>query len=210
MERIPIYDAVKIGSWDEVDSLSLSTITKNDSDTTKLSGIILKGYETKFNGMKNKNGEVYDPGCLDNFIENYFTKNKLNMPVDIQHRDDINHLCGRVLLLEVNSVGFYFVVYIPKTYKYYEQVKFLLSEGILQGFSKYGWATDYEYIYKPNGEYDYTIIRQMEIFTVSIVASPANPVSFEKIQEIKNGFKFENKLKPLKQEIEDEFDNMFN
>ena len=45
---------------------------------------------------------------------------------------------GRVLVVESNGVGFYFVVYIPKTYVNYEIVRNNIKEGILQGFSKEG------------------------------------------------------------------------
>ena len=83
MEKVKIFDAVKIGSWEEVSNIPASTITKNDKDTQKLDGLILRGYETKFKDAKNFNSEVYETGCLDKFIENYFVKNNLNMPVTI-------------------------------------------------------------------------------------------------------------------------------
>lgn len=202
MEKIKISDVVKIGSYEEVDSLQLSTITKNSNDTQRLSGLILRGYETKFKDAKNANGEVFEPGCLDNFIENYFVKNNLNMPVTLMHGWDFESHCGRVLVLEVNGVGFYFVVYIPKKYKHYEDVKFMLEEGILQGFSKEGWSTDYEIRYNEMGDFDYCLIKEMEIINVSLVASPANANPFEKVQEIQNGLKF---VKPQKATtIEDE------
>lgn len=185
MEAIKIHNAVALGSWEEVDNLPLSTITKNDSDTAKLDGLIIKGYETKF-GNTNENGERYEKECLDEFIQAYFVDNKLNMPVDVQHRNDIDHLCGRVLIVETNSVGFYFVVYVPKTYCKYEELKNLIKEGIIQGFSKEGWATDYDFMYKKDGAFDYMLIKKMRILSVSLVSTPANANAFEKAQEIKN------------------------
>lgn len=185
MEAIKIHNAVALGSWEEVDNLPLSTITKNDSDTAKLDGLIIKGYETKFSNT-NENGERYEKECLDEFIQTYFVDNKLNMPVDVQHRSDIDHLCGRVLIVETNSVGFYFVAYVPKTYCKYEELKNLIKEGIIQGFSKEGWATDYDFIYKKDGTFDYMLIKKMRILSVSLVSTPANANAFEKAQEIKN------------------------
>ncbi len=205
MKKIQLMDMVKLGSYEEVDGLELSTITKNANDTEKLGGLIIRGYETKFNVGKNQNGEVYDKGCLDEFIDDYFVKNGLNMPVSVQHGYDIDSMCGRVLVLEVNSVGFYFVVYVPRNYVRYEQVKNLIQQGILQGFSKCGWATDYEWKYKPDGSFDYMLIKKMEIYEVSLVATPANPVSFEKVQEIRNGLRFDKKI----DEEESSFDDMF-
>lgn len=207
-EKIFITDAVPLGSWEEVDNLPLSEITKNDKDTDKLNGLVIRGYEMKWGG-KNENGEVYEKGAFDEFIQSYFVEGGLNMPVDIQHQQDLDHLAGRVLLIEVNSVGFYFVAYIPRTYTHYEQVKNLIKEGILQGFSKMGWATDYNFIYNAEGYYDYTIIKKMEVTSVSLVATPANRLPFEKIGEIvKNQLTYKNKLKE-KQTEGGMFDNIF-
>lgn len=208
-EKIFITDAVPLGSWEEVDNLPLSEITKNDKDTDKLNGLVIRGYEMKWGG-KNENGEVYEKGAFDEFIKSYFVEGGLNMPVDIQHMQDIDHLAGRVLLIEVNSVGFYFVAYIPRTYTRYEQVKNLIKEGILQGFSKMGWATDYEHMYTAEGYYDYTRITKMEVTSVSLVATPANRLPFEKIGEIvKNQLTYRNKLKQEKQTEGGMFDTIF-
>lgn len=192
-KKINIFDNVLIGEWEEVKNIEASTITKNDKDTEKLNGLILKGYETKFANNTNENGERYTKECLDEFINRYFIGNGLNMPVTIQHRDDIDSLAGRVIYAEVNTTGFYFVAYIPKSYYRYGQVRTLLQEGILQGFSKEGWASDYEFIYKKNGEFDYMLIKKMEIVSMSIVATPANAVTFEQMKEVANGLRFENK-----------------
>lgn len=208
-EKIFITDAVPLGSWEEVDNLPLSAITKNDKDTDKLNGLVIRGYEMKWGG-KNENQEVYEKGAFDDFIQSYFVDGGLNMPVDIQHQQDLDHLAGRVLLIEVNSVGFYFVAYIPRTYTHYEQVKNLIKEGILQGFSKMGWATDYNFIYNAEGYYDHTRIKKMDVTSVSLVATPANRLPFEKIGEIvKNQLTFKNKLKDKKQTEGGMFDSIF-
>ena len=60
----------------------------------------------------------------------------------------------------------------------------------MQGFSKCGWATDYEYKYTPKGYFDYMLIKEMQIVSLSLVSSPANGVPFEKMQEIKNATQF--------------------
>lgn len=194
-EKRLIQDTTLIGSWDEVKDFELSKITKKDTDTQRLDGIVIKGYETKFN-VTNENGERYEPGCLDGFIKSYFTDNGLNMVVDVQHGWHIDEQIGRVIYLETNTVGFYFVVYIPRTVARFEQVKNLLQEGILQGFSKCGWATDWEYRYKENGEFDYMLIKEMAIMSVSLVTNPANPIPFESVGEtIQNRLEYRNMLK---------------
>lgn len=188
-----INDSVLIGDWEEVSGLQLSTITKRDEDTQHLDGIVIKGYETKF-GKTNENGERYDEHCLDKFIDEYFIANKLNMVVDLQHSTAIDDQVGRVIYLEVNSVGFYFVAYIPRSVKRYEQVKNLLQEGILQGFSKCGWAVDWELHYKEDGTFDYELVKEMKLLSVSLVTDPANAVAFENVQEVQNALRYENKI----------------
>ena len=117
------------------------------------------------------------------------------MIVDLQHSEAVDDQVGRVIYLEVNTVGFYFVAYIPRSVARYEQVKNLLKEGILQGFSKYGYATDYEFNYNQDGYVEYVEITEFRLCSVSLVTMPANPVGFESIGEpLKDGLQFVNKL----------------
>ena len=195
MKKIKINDTTLIGNWEEVQDVELSTITKRDTDTQRLNGLVIKGYETKFS-KTNENGERYEPGCLDDFIQSYFIDNNLNMVVDLQHGYGIDDQVGRVVYLETNTVGFYFVAYIPRTVARYEQVKNLLQEGILQGFSKSGWATEYEYKYTADGDFDYMLVKKMDIVSVSLVTSPANAVAFDSVGEtVQNRREYRNKVK---------------
>ena len=195
MDKVKIQDTTLIGNWEEVQNLPLSAITKKDTDTTKLDGLVIRGYETKFD-KTNENGERYAPGCLDDFIQSYFIDNGLNMVVDLQHGYDIDSQVGRVIYLETNTVGFYFVAYIPKSVARYEQIRNLLKEGILQGFSKCGWATEYDYKYTADGELDYMLVKKMDIVSVSLVTSPANAVAFEGFGEtVQNRLEYRNRLK---------------
>ena len=194
-EKKLIKDTTLIGNWEEVSNAPLSSVTKRDTDTAMLDGLIVKGYETKF-GTVNENSERYEQGCLDDFIQSYFTENRLNMVVDVQHGCTIDDQVGRVIYLEANTVGFYFVAYIPRTVARYEQVKNLLKEGILQGFSKCGWATDWDYKYTEDGYFDYMLIRQMSILSVSLVTAPANAIPFEAVGEaVRNELTYRNTLK---------------
>lgn len=180
-----IMDAVKLGSYEEIAKIKTENIVIPEG-VEKLDGAIFKAYETKF-GSVNENGEIYDRDCLDEFIQNYYVKNGLNMPVTIQHRDDLTHLVGRVLLIEVNSVGFYFICYIPRTDPRYEEIVNKIKAGILQGLSKEGWADEWEnHFNKETGYWESMTIKKMRITAMSIVATPANGVAFEKAQEIKN------------------------
>lgn len=209
-EPFKLANVVKLGSYDEVEGLDLATITKNDKDKgSRLDGLILKGYETKFANGTNENGERYSKECLDEFFERYYAKNKLNMPFTIQHRDDLMHLCGRVLTVEVNPVGFYFVCYIPKTYPEYERVKMLIQEGILQGLSKEGWCTKGKCYYTKEGDFDYYLVESMEMTAMSLVTTPANGNPLEKAQEVRNVLRFTN-TNNKDNATEDDFDAMFN
>lgn len=203
MNKIAIQNATLIGDWDEVQGVQASTITKNDKDADMLDGILVRGYETKF-GETNENGERYAKGAIDDFIERYFVAHNLNLPVDIQHIQDIDHLAGRVIYAESNSTGFYFVAYIPRTFKNYTVVRDLLKNGILQGFSKCGWATDYEWRTDEKGN-DYMQVNKIDIVSVSLVATPANAVPFDRMHEVQNGLRF----KPSDKET-NEIDDMFN
>lgn len=194
-QRLFVSDNVLIGDWDEVQGVRLSTITQRDGDDAELDGLVIKGYETKF-GVTNENGERYDPHCLDAFVQHYFVDKGFNLVVDVQHSDAVDDQVGRVIYLEVNSVGFYFVAYVPRTVARYEQVKAMLREGILQGFSKCGYATDWEWHYdEATGEYDYVTYKEFSLCSVSLVTMPANAAKFEKIGEtVKDGVRFVNLL----------------
>lgn len=192
--KIFVSDGVLIGSWEEVAGVKLETVTKRSGDDAVLDGLIIKGYETKF-GVTNENGERYAPNCLDRFVQEYFIDHKLNMVLDVQHGWGVDEQIGRIVYLEVNTVGFYFVAYVPRSVPRYEQVKALLKEGILQGFSKCGWAEDYEYHFKENGEFDYVEYKDFKLMSVSLVTMPANPIPFEAMGEtVRNELNFVNRL----------------
>lgn len=187
-----IIDAVKLGTWAEVEKLTTENVPTAEANTAdKLDGLIIKGYETKF-GKTNNNGERYEKDCLDDFVQNYYIKNKLNLPVTIQHRDDLKHVVGRVLLIEVNSVGFYFVAYIPRAIAEYNDILVRIREGILQGMSKEGWCDwkDTDLFYKKDGSFDYVLYKKMTLTGISIVTTPANGIPFEKVQQIKNELQY--------------------
>lgn len=203
MNKLKIENSSFFQSWEEVKDIQTRDITKRDEDVENLDGLIIKGYEMKFDTI-NENSEKYDPNCFDEFIKRYFIDHELNMVVSLQHSLDIDNLCGRVLYLEINTVGCYFIVYIPRTYIKYDQVLNLLKEGILQGLSKEGYATDYEYIFNEDGTFNYLQINKMDICSVSLVAQPANGIKFEALKEteIKNTLNYVNKTSEELNEVD--------
>lgn len=193
-----IHEAVLLGDWEEVQALDAQTLSK-DLAPEKLNGLILKGYEMKWD-KTNENGERYEKTAFDDFVQRYFVDGKLNMPVDINHEGwhDWQAFCGRVLYFEVNSVGSYFVVYVPRDFEYYDQLKWRLQAGIIQGFSKEGWATEWQPIWNEDGTFNYELIKKMDILSVSLVCTPANGIAFERMQEIRNALVFKNKVEENK------------
>ena len=207
-----IRNAVKIGDWKEVKAIPVSTITKRDTDTALLDGLIVKGYEMEWD-KTNENYERYEKTAFDKFILEYFVDRGLNLTVDIQHYDWLEALAGRVIYAEINTRGMYYVAYIPRTYVHYEIVLNLLREGILQGFSKMGYATDWKWVYnEETGEFEYELIKEFKLLSMSLVTTPANGIPFERLQETKqNSLVFKNTtMKDTDATPADEMAKMFN
>lgn len=193
-----VRNDVLIGDWEEVQGLDTQTI-KADLPVDSLTGLLIRGYEMKFEDGKNQNMEVYDRNAYDEFIQSYFVERGLNMPVDIEHQGgyDWRNICGRVLYCEVNTVGLYFVIYVPRTYADYDRLLWGLKNGIIQGFSKEGFVSweDDDFVFDADGNFDYEYIRKISIVRVSLVTTPANGLPFERMQETRqNALLFENKI----------------
>ena len=188
-----LCNAVTIGDWEDVKGIPTSQLTKRDEDTALLDGLIIRGYEMEW-GKTNENGEQYAKDAFDKFIQDYFIERGFNLVVDVEHAGhDPQWLAGRVIYAEINSRGMYYIVYVPRTYVHFEMVRNLLQEGILQGFSKMGYATDWEWKWTPDGDFDYELIKEFKLLAMSLVSAPANGVQFEKLQEVKrNGLVFRN------------------
>jgi phage head maturation protease len=211
MDIYEVKDTTKINDFKEVEKLELSKITRNEGDKELLTGLIISGFEMKF-GKINENSEMFESTCIDDYMQNYFVKNKLNVPVTVLHRYDLFHLVGRVLVIETSTTGFYFTVYIPRGVTGYDDIKLKIKEGILQGFSKEGWADEYEVKYTKDGEFDYVLIKKLIFASLSIVSTPANSLRFDKIGEtanIINSTKFVNKHKETPAKADD-LDELFN
>lgn len=196
VKRPYIADEVLLGKWEQVSDLKASEITHRDTDTEKLSGLLFYGYEMKW-GARNTNGEEYQKTAFDKFIKQYFVDKELNMPVTVEHSWDVRDIVGRVLYIEVNSTGFYFVAYVPDTCPNFNLVKWLAEQGLIQGFSKEGYVTDGEWKQDKDGEW-YIDIREIMVSRVSLVCTPANGVKFERVKETRNSVAYVNKIEQEK------------
>ena len=191
-----VRDTVLIGSWEDTQKIPTETLRKWTNEPDKLDGLIIKGYEMKWNET-NENRERYDDTAFADFIQSYFVDKGLNMPVDINHEGEYNWTayCGRVLYIETNTVGFYFVIYVPRTYPEYDRLIWALQNGIIQGFSKYGYIDwdNYDYVYNEDGTFAYEQIHKIRVVSVSLVATPANGIPFEQMRVTTNALIFEDK-----------------
>lgn len=187
-----VRNGVMLGEWSDVQAIPVEDLKKWSNDPDKLRGMIFKGYEMKW-GALNTNGEMYDETAFDEFVQDYFVDKGFNMPVTIEHSDDPEWLVGRVLYIERNSVGFYFVVYIPETCPRYNWLKWAVEEGLIQGLSKEGFYVDYDWEMKDPDDWDswYVQIHKLIISRVSLVCTPANGVKFESVKQTKNALKFQ-------------------
>lgn len=207
-QRRKLADVVALGSYEEVENLDLETLTHNEADRgAKLSGLIIRGYETRFADGTNTNGERYTKECLDGFFAEYYKKRGLNMPLTLMHGQRVEDLAGRVLTIEINSVGFYFVCYIARSLPNYAQIRALIKEGVLQGLSKEGWATRGKVMRDKNGEFLYYLVEEMEMLAVSLVTTPANGNNLERVQEVKNALQIikTEESKPRRKTLADMF-----
>jgi len=191
-----VRDTVLIGSWEDTQKIPTETLRKWTDEPDKLDGLIIKGYEMKWNET-NENRERYDDTAFADFIQSYFVDKGFNMPVDINHEGWRNWFayCGRVLYIETNTVGFYFVIYVPRTYPDYNRLVWALQNGIIQGFSKEGYVdwNDYDPIYNEDGTFAYEQIHKIRVVAVSLVATPANGLPFEQMRVTTNSLIFEDK-----------------
>lgn len=191
-----VRDTVLIGSWEDTQKIPTETLRKWTNEPDKLDGLIIKGYEMKWNET-NENQERYDDTAFADFIQSYFVDKGFNMPVDINHEGYHNWTayCGRVLYIETNTVGFYFVIYVPRTYPEYNRLIWALQNGIIQGFSKEGYVdgNDYDPIFNEDGSFAYEQIHKIRVVSVSLVATPANGIPFEQMRVTTNALIFEDK-----------------
>lgn len=131
-------------------------------------GIRLKGTLTTFEKV-NENGQTWMQTAYDDGVASYFAENNLSVPLDLMHQRDLMHLAGRVEVLRKTENGVELEAIVPKGVYFYNLIKTLLTNGILQGFSNYGYVT--------RGEVDDDEILHVEAFqliSASLVDVPAD------------------------------------
>lgn len=132
-------------------------------------GFEVSGKVTQFDAT-NFNGLNFDKGSYDKCIANYFEKNNLNIPIDVMHQRGIEYLVGYAKTFVKREDCVEMTAFVPKGVHYYELVKTLIDNGILQGFSNLGFITDGKY----DSETDSFIVKDFSLISVSLVDVPAD------------------------------------
>lgn len=150
------------------DDVRVYTILTDDAGLE--TGIEVKGMLTTFD-VVNENRLNFDRKSYDDVVSNYFEANNLNIPLDLMHvRDDVRHLAGIVRKFTKKNGGVEITGFIPKGVYYYNLIKVMLDNGMLQGFSNLGWINDGEYI----RETDSYTVKSFRLISASMVDIPAD------------------------------------
>jgi len=174
----------------------IEDIPKEDSPDAPY---LVSGYFKKW-GTNNNNGEKYSEDAYDEFINEYFVKNKLHIPINVMHYSDLYHLAGRVVSMEKNTVGIKLTAEIVKSAINFSPITGLIKDKVLQGFSDEGFSTDYEYRYTPDGDFDFCLIKKAALTRISLVDIPSEATAKFEFKNATNfkGFNKKNKLPFLK------------
>lgn len=160
-------------------------------------GIEVKGYLTKF-GEANFNGQNFDRKSYDTCISEYFEKNQLNIPVDLMHIRDMFHLAGICNKFQKRSDGIEITTFIPKGVYFYGLIKILIDNGILQGFSNYGYIANWDY----DRNSDTLIVKEFALISISLVDAPADTSGkFATQNTVFEGFKSDIEKERLEKEL---------
>ena len=130
-------------------------------------GFTLSGLLTRFDSV-NENEQQWSSTAYDEGLEQYFEKNNLFVPLDLQHQRDVRALAGRLESLEKTKEGVLIEAYVPKGVYYYNLIKTLLDNHILQGFSNYGYVT------RGHIEDDILHVEGFQLISASLVDVPAD------------------------------------
>lgn len=194
MEKIVVKNFATFKSFENADKVRIVTNDEGNEIGFEVSGLL-----TRFD-YRNVNDMSFKSGSYDRFVDDYFIKNSLNVPVCLQHEDtDIRNICGRVKEMTKTNDGVEIVAFIPKSAYYYNLIKNYINDGMLQGFSNAGYATVADRS-EDGGE----VIREFALLHVALVTTPADVNGVFKANTIFKGF--EQKKEDTKKEnnIEDE------
>lgn len=163
-------------------------------------GFEVRGLLTTFN-VTNENHQKFERKSYDKFVTEYFEANELNIPIDIMHIRDAQHLAGVARKFIKKDGGIELTAFIPKGVYFYNLIKVLLDAGVLQGFSNYGYMTDWDY----DRTTDEIIVKEFNLISASLVDIPSdvggkfieNSTEFHGFDEYVKDDKAKNNINPL-------------
>ena len=148
-------------------------------------GIEVKGFVTSF-ADGNENGMRFDRKSYDKCIVEYFEKNEINIPIDLMHIRDMFHLAGVCKKFQKKQDGVEITVFIPKGVYFYGLIKTLIDNGVLQGFSNYGWITNWT---EKDGV---LVVLDFRLVSISLVDVPADVAGkFQILNTVFEGFQID-------------------
>ena len=184
MKKIIVKNFTKLVASDGGDKIS---IVKNEAGEEI--GFNVHGTLTEFE-YKNENDMTFKRGSYDKFVDEYFISNSLNVPLCLQHNDsDIRNICGKISEMTKTENGVDVVAFVPRSAYYYNLIKNYINEGILQGFSNAGYATEADFT--ENG----MVVKEFALLHVALVTTPADTNGIFKTNTIFKNFNEDNKPK---------------
>lgn len=132
-------------------------------------GFDVRGMLTTFD-VRNENGQVFTSMSYDRFVDDYFLKNSLNVPVCVQHIEDIFHLCGYVLEMTKTADGVEVIVRVMREAYFYNVIKAFVRSGVLQGFSNCGYVEDAQW----NDSEEALVVTGFALMHVALVTTPSD------------------------------------
>lgn len=155
------FEAVKGGS-------GKIEIVRDDAGTE--TGFRVRGVLTTFD-VRNVNGEVFTKQSYDKFVDEYFIKNSINVPLCINHDDtDPRCLCGIVESMTKTESGVEIVGLVFRSAYYYTMLKDQIERGLYQGFSNAGGIMDAHW----DSENETLVVEAFGLIHASIVTTPAD------------------------------------
>lgn len=184
MKKIIVKNFTKLVASDGGDKIS---IVKNEAGEEI--GFNVHGTLTEFE-YKNENDMTFKRGSYDKFVDEYFISNSLNVPLCLQHNDsDIRNICGKISEMTKTENGVDVVAFVPRSAYYYNLIKNYINEGILQGFSNAGYATEADFT--ENG----MVVKEFALLHVALVTTPADTNGIFRTNTIFKNFNEDNRSK---------------
>ena len=164
-----------------------NTVLFSSVDTAESEDLLITAKLKNF-GSVNLNGEKYAPDAFDDFINDYYVKNGYEIPLTVQHSQDVRDIIGKVTSVDKKDDGLYINAVILHTLPIFETIKTLIDAKILRGVSDEGFAMG-DWISSEKEQY--FNVTKAEILAVSLVTTPSEPkakVGVKTKNLIANGF----------------------